>query len=195
MRLALKLVLAFLLANVVLAVVYGYLAVQHEVRIFERTASDEAKSLGPPMEHLLIDAWRSSGDLGLRDFIRQASAGREQQLRIRWVWFDAAPDNPDSPAGPPDQLTTTVIEQHLATEGYSSDGNALLLVYWPVHLTVERRGGLEFSEPATELESNKREIIFQTVLLVAGMAIVSGLLATYLGVRMIGAPLRELTEK
>ncbi|HEV3417503.1 MAG TPA: HAMP domain-containing sensor histidine kinase [Pirellulales bacterium] len=195
MRLALKLVLAFLLANIVLAVVYGYLAVQHEVRVFERTASDEAKSLGPPMEHLLVAAWHSSGDRGLHDFIREASTRRDQQMRIRWVWFDVQPGDPDSPIASLDQLTATVFEQHQTVEQSASGGNELLLVYWPVQLAVERRGGLEFSEPAAELESNKREIIFQTVLLVAGMAIISGLLATYLGVRMIGEPMRDLIAK
>jgi two-component system, NtrC family, sensor kinase len=195
MKLALKLVAAFLLANIVLAAVYGYLAVQHEVRVFERTASDEARSLGPPMEHLLVAAWRSSGDRGLHDFIRETSIGNEQRMRIRWVWFDVQPGDPDSPIASLDQLTTTVFEQHQTVEQSAPGGNELLLVYWPVQLAVERRGGLEFSEPAAELESNKREIIFQTVLLVAGMALISGLLATYLGIRMIGEPLRELTEK
>ena len=62
-------------------------------------------------------------------------------------------------------------------------------------LEANRRGGLEFSQPMKELDSNKREIMLQTALLIGGMVVISGLLAVILGLRLIGWPLRQLTEK
>ena len=47
----------------------------------------------------------------------------------------------------------------------------------------------------SELQDNEREIVERTVLLIGGMALVSGLLAAALGVRLVGRPLRALMEK
>ena len=195
MRLAFKLVFAFLLANIVLAALYGYLAVQHEIHVFERMASSEAESLGPALEVLVIEAWQTSGYRGLQDVIRTASRGQSRPLHVRWVWFDAEPGGADSPAARAEQLTSVAIERHLVVEGIGSDGNEYLDVYWPVHLAADRRGGLEFSQPTVELESNKREIKFQTALVIGGMVLISGIIAAYLGIRLVGNPLRKLTEK
>ena len=47
----------------------------------------------------------------------------------------------------------------------------------------------------TELQGNQREIVERTALLIGGMALLSGLLAAALGVRLVGQPLRQLMEK
>ena len=61
MRLALKLVLVFMLANIALAGIYGYLAVRREVILFQKRAAAEAEEMGPVIEKLLADAWRNQG--------------------------------------------------------------------------------------------------------------------------------------
>ena len=43
----------------------------------------------------------------------------------------------------------------------------------------------------TELKDNQREIVQRTALLIGGMALLSGLLAAALGVRLVGQPLRR----
>ena len=62
-------------------------------------------------------------------------------------------------------------------------------------LTAQRKGGLEFTLPETELEANKQEIIRRTALLIGGMLLISGLLAVLLGVRLVGRPLEQLIAK
>ena len=66
MRLTLKLALVFILANIALAGIYGYLAVCREVVLFQKRAAAEAEEMGPVIEKLLADAWRTEGDLGMR---------------------------------------------------------------------------------------------------------------------------------
>ena len=100
MRLALKLVLAFMLANIALAAIYGYLAVRRECGMFEHTASDEADSLGPAMQVVLADAWRATR-LSWRAAVRSRGGEvQETELHIRWVWFDSRPGDPDAPSAP-----------------------------------------------------------------------------------------------
>ena len=73
MRLALKLVLAFMLANIALAAIYGYLAVRREVRTYEHNASEEAEAIGPAMQVVLADAWRESGIQGVQECVRRTA--------------------------------------------------------------------------------------------------------------------------
>ena len=195
MRLALKFVLAFAIGNILLAAVYGYLAVRREVRLFRHTASVEAESLGRALEDMLADAWRRGGHEGVLQVVRKVNDRQERELRVRWVWFDAQPGDPDFPAVSPERLTTVTIEQHEAVEALDADGTPRLDVYWPVALGAERRGGLEFAHAMTELQDNQRETVQRTALLIGGMALLSGLLAAALGVRLVGQPLRALMEK
>ncbi len=195
MRLALKLVLAFMLANIALAAIYGYLAVRREVRMFEHTANDEAESLGPAMQVVLADAWRTGGDQAVQNVVRRAGTIHEGELHIRWVWFDERPGDPDAPSAPPELLSVTAIERHTEIETSDSAGNPVLDIYWPVPLDIDRRGGLEFSHSMKELAANERDIVDRTALLIGGMVVISGFLAAWLGIRMIGRPLGRLIDK
>ena len=194
MRLALKLVLVFLLANSLLAALYGYLTVRQEVRLFEQTAGEETESLGSAMQGLLADAWHNTGSVGVEEYVRKAACP-DVQFQIRWVWFDTESDRSHAPSMPLARLTTVTLQRHEALEEVDSTGAARLFIYWPVALDVDRRGGLEFAYPMEKLETSNREIIERTALLVGGMALISGCLATLLGIRYIGEPLRKLRDK
>ena len=83
----------------------------------------------------------------------------------------------------------------MAIEDTDPQGLPCLYIYWPVALNAQRQGGIEFSRPMTELDQNKTDVIRRTALLIGGMAMLSGLLATALGIRYVGRPLRQLIEK
>ncbi len=195
MRLALKLFLAFMLGNIVLAGIYGYLAVRREERLFQETVRDEAETVGPAMESMLVEAWSSRGLQGVQKLVEKVATKQGQQFRVRWVWFDAQPGSPDRPWASPQRLTTVAIEQHFTFEEYEPDGTPALHTYWPVHLQGDRRGGLEFSHPLTELRRNENDMLRRVGLLMGGMVVLSGLLVAVLGVRYVGRPLRQLIEK
>jgi two-component system, NtrC family, sensor kinase len=194
MKLTLKLVLVFMLGNIVLAAIYGYLAVEREVRLFEQATCEQAQQLAGAMEKLLVEAFRQTGHQGVLQVV-QSATGKDHPIRIRWVWFNAQPGSEFSPAAPSERLTPTAIQQHLVVAAIDSDGTAYAHVYWPVALDAARQGGLEFSEPMGRLEANKRDVIRRTALLIAGMVLLSGLLAAFVGVRFVGGPLRRLIEK
>src|SRR4029077_498030 len=166
MRVALKLALAFVLANSVLAAFYGYLAVCRQIHEFERTVRAEAESVGPAIEVLVAEAWRTAGDRGLHELIRKTADRPLHTLEIRWVWFDASPSDADSPAVASNLLSTIAIEEHQVIDDPRPDGSEYLRVYWPVRLAAERRGALEISEPATELLAAEHDIEYRTALLI-----------------------------
>jgi signal transduction histidine kinase len=195
MKLTLKLVLVFMLGNIVLAVIYGHLAVQREVQAFQHTVEAEAQSLGPAMEDILADSWHSAGYERVLEVVRKANDGQDGEMCIRWVWFDTQSGNPDAPAAAPEYLSAIAIQQHWAVQSPHADGAAYLDVYWPVSLSADRRGGLEFSHKMTALDDNERDVVRRTALLIGGMVLLSGLLAVLLGIRFVGMPLRKIVEK
>jgi signal transduction histidine kinase len=195
MRLALKFVIAFTLGNIALAVLFGYLAMRREAEVFRKMATAEAETLGHAMEDVLANAWRSAGHQAVLQFVERANDGQQHRVRIRWVWFDAPSNDDHCPSASREQLTPASVEQHLAIETDTPEGSSYLHIYWPVRANPQRPGGLEFSRPMDELEESKREVIRRTAWLIGGMALLSGLLATALGVRYVGRPLRQLMEK
>ncbi len=194
MRLAIKLVCLLVLVNVALAAVFGYISVQRQVDQFELATRDEAERLGQALESLLVDAWQRAGDQGLQGVVGKATTD-EREMRIRWVWFDSQPGTRYAPSARIEQLTTITIQQHQTVQVLDPNGESRLNVYWPVALKAQHPGGLEFSRATFDLDAAKREIILRSVLLITSMLALSGLLAAILGVRLIGRPLRQLSEK
>ena len=195
MRLALKLVLVFMLANIALAGTYGYLAVRREVVLFQKRAALEAEEMGPFIEELLPNPRQAQRDRDIEESLRRIVAAEQQPLCIRWVSFDLQAEDEFRPKVACERLTAIIIQEHVAVETDEPEEVSCQHVYWPVVLTANRKCGLEFAIPATELQANKQEIIRRTALLIAGMLLISGLLAVLLGVRLVGRPLQQLIAK
>ena len=120
MRLALKLVLVFMLANIALAGIYGYLAVRREVILFQKRAAAEAEEMGPVIEELLADARRRPRAIATsRSRSTGSSRSQQQPLRIRWVSFDTKAEAEFRPAVPAERLTSIVIQEHLPSRPMS----------------------------------------------------------------------------
>jgi two-component system, NtrC family, sensor kinase len=194
MKLALKLVSAFMLCAALLAVGHAYFAIQRETQAFEQQAEAEAKELAGSLQNQSPQALQQAGPDGLESLLRGEST-YSMTTRVRWVWFDARPGTPHCPTVPPEQLQAVVIERFVSIPTQGTDGNRHLLTYYPMALDDERKGGLEVSHPMTELERNKRAVIGQTVQLMASMLLLTGGVAVVLGVRMVGRPLDRLIDK
>jgi signal transduction histidine kinase len=194
MRLAMKLALIYMAANMGLACIYGFLAMRREVDVFHRQVAEEAEEMEPVVERLLTDAWKAKREVGVHEMLQRYCSDQQPPMRVRWVWFDRDEEE-FSPAASSSLMTKVALQEHHALEAEAPDGSAYLVVYWPMSLSSERQGGLEFSHPMTTLTDNQRDIVKRTGLLIAGMALLSGLLAIFLGVRFVGRPLQRLIAK
>jgi len=193
-KLTFKLVTAFMLPIILLTAAYAYFTIQRETRRFHEETQAEAQNLGEALRDSAAAAWRERGHEGLVEFIHSAD-GQHRRIRIRWVWFDAGRRAVDCPAAAPELLTAVVIEQHLPVEGRAPDGTAYLHTYWPISLEPGRHGGLEFSRDMSELQQETHDTICATLWLMGAMVLASGLVATIVGVRMVGRPLEKLVDK
>jgi signal transduction histidine kinase len=110
MRLALKLVLAFILANATLAGVYGCLSVRREVDRFRKQAENEAQELGVALEVSLIDAWHKGDVRGMHECLAKIYNPQES-FHIRLVLFDEDAEADFRPAAPARQWTAVFIQE------------------------------------------------------------------------------------
>ena len=141
--------------------------VRREADHRQQTAA-EADEVGPVLESVVEQAWQAAGDRGMRESLRTIHRGQRQGRCIRWVWFDAkAEQRTLARPLPPSKLTRWSSRSTLPSRPMSPTAFSYLHVYWPVALAAERKGGLEFTLPVTELEANEREIIHRTALLSA----------------------------
>ncbi len=194
MKLALKLVSAFMLCAALLAVGHAWFVIRRQTQAFEQQAKADAQNLAGSLEDRIAQAWQQAGPEGLSTVLRN-TAGFSVTRHVRWVWLDARPGSPDSPAVPAERLQAVVVERFVSIPAEGSDGNRHLVTYCPIALDADRKGALEVTRPMAELEENKRVIIWQTVQLVASMLVLTGGVAVVLGVRMVGRPLNRLIEK
>jgi signal transduction histidine kinase len=198
MRLAMKLALVYMAANMVLACIYGYLAMRREVDVFHRQVAEEAQEMEPVMERVLTDAWTLKRDVGVRESLQRFCSEQPQPMRVRWVWFDLHEDAADEefrPAASSKLMTEVALQEHRVLDAEAPDGASYVVIYWPMSLSPDRQGGLEFAHPMAALTANQRDVITRTGLLIFGMALISGLLAIFLGVRFVGRPLQRLIAK
>lgn len=194
MKLAFKLVSTLMLALIVVTAIHGCLAIEREVRIFEEEAQADAKRLGDALEESVSDAWQRDSHEGVLDLIRNASE-YEHTIEIHWVRFDARRGDPYCPTVPPERLTAVVIEEHLTVSATDAGGTPYLHAYWPVDVDPAHEVGLEFSRSTAELEEKKRDVINRTLLLMASMVLLTGLVAALVGIRFVGRPLNRLVDK
>ena len=194
MKLALKLVSAFMLCAALLAAAHAWFVIQRQTRAFEEQAEADAQDLAGSLENQIAQAWQQAGSDGLTRVLRHTS-DYSMTTRVRWVWFDARPGTPDSPTISPERLQAVVVERFVSIPAEGTDGNRHLVTYCPISLDAERKGALEVTRPMTELEESRRAIIWQTVQLVASMLVLTGGVAVVLGVRLVGRPLNRLIEK
>jgi signal transduction histidine kinase len=194
MRLATKLVVVFLIGIVVLTGVNIFLALRHEEREFENETTAEARRLARTMEEVLTVVWRDQGQAGAVQLIQKTS-DREPHLQMRWVYFDASPGDPHCPAAPPEQVRAILEGRLRSILSRGPDGVLYAHAYWPMSVERDRRGGLEFSKPADDLERNKWDAIYRNVVIATSTAAAMGLLMALAGVVMVGRPVRQLIEK
>ena len=108
MKLTAKLVAAVMLGSIVVTAANGYVAVQNEIHEFQQESIAEAQRLGAVMEEAFVAQWRQAGQERALQTLRTTNTG-QHLMSVRFVWFDAPPNDPYHPRTPPDLLETRII--------------------------------------------------------------------------------------
>ncbi|MDA7979403.1 MAG: HAMP domain-containing histidine kinase [Pirellulales bacterium] len=198
MRLAAKLVVAFVLGIMLLTAVYGYLAVEREIAMLE----DDMRRDANWYAGFLMRAVAASGRFR-DDEIAQTLADVESYLDATTEShvFDAH-WKPLSQQGQGNSATLSFGSSNSQGEPElphaiwtDSAGVDKITYYYPANFTSVSPGVFELTASRAEMNDYTSETIYRTVGLMAGMALVGGLLMALLGVTQVGKPLEQLLAK
>lgn len=193
MRLAGKIVAAFLVGAVVLLIIDGVFAARRERTLLEEDALADARLLGRAMQTVVGDVWRRHGEEEALSLI--ADVDRLRPLfSIRWVWVDSTETGSgDGRLAPREvQMLSQGLEVVANRRG---DASVSLVTYYPVELAGPRLGALELVESLEPLEGAARSAAVRIGLLTLGLSALAVLLAVPLGMRLVGRPLESLVAK
>lgn len=194
MRITAKLILVFMLGIMIVTVINGYLAVLREDRIFQQEASNEARRVGKAIGEILANAWNAIDADRAVEIIRRDTSDLEE-LNVRWVILSQTAAVPMRPKVDVDQMPDLRLRETSSVVVRDSEGQSHLFTYWPVATTDGMVGALEFDHSLKQLERKKSEMITLTLLQMTCMTIVTVSLTALAGIRLIGEPLKKLTEK
>jgi signal transduction histidine kinase len=194
MKLAAKLVSLFVGLIVVVLAIDGYLSVQRETRVFRNDMKRDAHLLGSAFKDVIAATWRAEGQEHALTLIQEANK-KTHPVHLRWVWLDAASNDPHEPRVPQGKLGDVKNGKEVFVEGKDDRGDKHLYTYIPVETGQARVGALELSEAFSELEQYTRATIVKVFVIVGVLILVSIPLVIILGMRMIGRPLHVLAEK
>src|SRR5574341_107301 len=105
MKLSFKIMSIVFLGIFVLLVIDGYMSVQREIELFTNDVRHDALLLGHAAKQLVSEAWEHGGQSHAFELIESINQD-EHQMQIRWVWLDAAPDDPFAPRVSPARLNS-----------------------------------------------------------------------------------------
>jgi signal transduction histidine kinase len=189
MKLTAKLLGVFLLADLLVTSLYGYLAVLREEQVFAQRAHDQAEQFTAVLEVV----WRVYGTERFLHTVQMVP--RNSEFQVRWVRFDAPPGDPARPVVPEVAYGAARLREIISIPARTEKGQAYVYSYWPLSAQSLYVGILEFSFPIATLEQARREAVVETMTLMAALTLSALLMVVLAGVTMVGAPLRKLTEK
>jgi signal transduction histidine kinase len=192
MKLARKLVLAFIGAIFTLLTIYGYHRVNRESALFETDMLRDAHTMGRALGAAVSDVWRADGEARAIALVEGAN-DRGSDLRIRWVWVDAPEKDSHRARLGPDELEPVLHGREVVK--MDTHGMGTMLTYVPVDVPDGRRGALEIAESLASRDAYVRGTVVSTVLTTSALSIVCGLIALWVGIAFVGRPIHALIRQ
>jgi signal transduction histidine kinase len=163
----------------------AYLRVDREVGVLQTDRVRDHALLGRSLGSAVAAVWRSDGRAEALKVVDGANA-RGGKIQVRWVEGRIGAEASADPASLA-SLAPGVTSTRLSDRERVS--------YTPVAISGERMGFVELTEPLDAERLAKHQIVVDTVLTVATMVFVCGVLALAMGVVFVGRPIRALCDK
>ncbi|WP_437588618.1 ATP-binding protein [Sorangium sp. So ce1000] len=194
MKLARKLTLALVFGVFLVLALSAYVQIRREARTFENDVQRDHHAMGRALAAAITGVWRSEGPARALRLVEDANE-RERQVDIRWLWLDEQADEAHRPRLAPDLLVAVSRGQAVVQRIPREDDADVLVTCLPVPVPGDRVGALELSESLAGARRTIRGMILSTAVTTAALTLVCGLLATSLGVGLVGRPMRTLIDQ
>ena len=194
MKLAFKIMAAVMIVIAVLLVIHSYLVVKREVALFRSDMDLRAYLLGSVLASSVADIWKTSGLERAENIIEEANQS-EHLIQVRLVWIDAQPDDPSAPRVSIEKLDALYQGEEILFPEYSYAGLGYHIAYFPVSLDSTRLSALELSQPLAPMHNYIRTTVVRKIVLFIAFLLVGGVFIWWLGIRIVGTPLRIMVDQ
>jgi len=190
LRLAGKLILIFVLAVILITAGFCYFTINRSYQRAKIRQLEYAKKTVDQLHKELKQTWQEDGDVGLEKYIQRVS--QDSEVKFNWVWLDDP--EADKYQG---VLWETLPEspgEYLSIRS-RSNGQRLLYTYCRLKVGGQRRGGIEFVSSLRSVDEQTAETIFQSLLMIGLIALLSIGIILIAGIRFVARPLQQLIAK
>lgn len=196
MKLARRLAAALIFVMSLLLALSGWIRVRSEVNTFDADTRRDHEVLGRALGSMVSATWARAGDVEAHVRLREADRtdlglGHESVV-VRWVWLG-------KPYGSLDAPTTDAASQAGAMAGnmvsfVARDPQGEERQYTLVPVKGPVPSALEISESLAAQHRFVRASVLTTVVTTFALALACALLATMIGLGLLGRPIRLLVE-
>jgi two-component system, NtrC family, sensor kinase len=194
MRLVRKLTFALLAGFAVIFAIQAWLSMREFAEAYEADISRDHRVMGRALAAAVAASLRDHGPDAAVSIIAEADA-HELQTEIRWVRLDTPPGSANAPALPREQVVPAELGHDVSLVDHSRGEHGMVYTYTPVLVDGQVAGEIELSQ---SLEGEQRFIhvrFLHEVVVTAALVLVCGGVAWILGVRLVGEPMRKLSEQ
>ncbi len=191
MRLTRKLVATLVVAILVVMAADAALQLRREIALFEDDMAGDEEATGNVIK-VAVERVAATQGVEAARAVFDLMRGSETRVNLRWVWLEA----PNPADRVPDDVRPRLAAGETAhTEREDSAGDERQFTYLALRLPGDRAAALELSEPL----HYQRIFLRQTALTIFGtlvvMVTIGAAIALWIGVVLVGRPMRELTEQ
>lgn len=194
MKLSFKIMSFVFLGIFVLLVIDGYLSVRREMALFTDDMRLDALLLGHATKQLVAEAWQHGGQSRVLELIENINQD-EHQIQIRWVWLDAAPDEPLAPRVSPAKLDSAISGHEISIKETLKNGSGYFYTYIPIEIESHGPAALELGKSLAALNDYTHQTLVWSTVLTGSLLLVGGLLVWMLSIRFVVRPLNKLMKK
>jgi two-component system NtrC family sensor kinase len=167
--------------------------VRREQAFFQEDISRDSRVLGRALGYAVELAWLIRGEKDAIDIINHANE-KESNVFIRWVWLNAKPGEDNAPS-----VTLYLLEplkKGTPVVARFGKGEGALYTYTPVRVPSEKGlGAIEIADPLADERRYLLESIRNASITAGIVVTLCAISALFLGVVVIGRPVRRLVEQ
>ncbi|MGH7894184.1 MAG: sensor histidine kinase [Candidatus Binatia bacterium] len=190
MKLTRKLVLALVVAICVVMATGAALQLRREIALFESDMAHDEHAMGQALRVALEAAANESGVDRARELLERIRRS-ESRVDLRGVWLDAPGESPALAAATRARL---VGGEETRIVRVDETGNERQFTYVPLAVAA-RPAAIELSEPLQPQRSFLRRTELQILGTLVVLVVLCGGAAVWLGVVLVGRPMRTLAEQ
>ncbi|EYF04968.1 sensor histidine kinase [Chondromyces apiculatus] len=189
MKLTRKLVIVLFLGVFMVLTIHAYTRVRRELGLFEVDMKRDAHIIGRVLSAAASEIWLSDGRERALRLIRDANE-RESHVTIRYIVLPPEPGS-EVPLASLEALAPVLHDQEVVVKATPPGKAESLVTYFPLHVEGTT-GALELAESLAGERRYIERTIRNTALATGATVLICGLLATVVGVWLVGRPMQQL---